>query len=110
MIRSIVISAMVLLVSHHWCFADATQPGEVDDAGKLYLHAAALVFQNWKDSKIECPLSSPDFTSDEHDPYPVAWMQMEKVNFAADSEARQLVHQAGSIEPATWPAWQEDRN
>jgi hypothetical protein len=103
------ISAMVLLVSQHWCLADTTRPGELDDAGKVYLHAAALVLQTWKDGKITCPASS-NLTTDRSSPYPDAWMQMEKADFAANSEARQLVHLAGSIEPGTWPAWQEDPN
>ncbi|MGA2439850.1 MAG: hypothetical protein ABSH08_02740 [Tepidisphaeraceae bacterium] len=77
----------------------ATQPAE--DAAKLYLQAAKLVRDN-DAANIMSP-SASNLEYGEYPPYPAEWQRMEKIDFAANTEARALAHQARSIEHANWP-------
>jgi len=91
--------AGILAIWQQSAAAQTTQPG--DDAAKLYLHAAKLIRIN-DTANIMSPASSNlDYAS--YPPYPAEWQRMEKIDFAANAEARALAHQARSIEQANWP-------
>jgi hypothetical protein len=77
----------------------ATQPAA--DAAMLYLQAAELVRDN-DTANIMSP-SASNLAYADYPPYPAEWQRMEKIDFAANAEARALAHQARSIEHANWP-------
>jgi hypothetical protein len=98
MLRLLLIACILALLQQP-ASAQTTQPA--DDAAKLYLQAAKLIDDNYA-LKIMSPAAS-NLTFAPFPPYPVEWQSMEKVDFAANTEARALAHQARSIDFAYWP-------
>lgn len=79
--------------------AQATQAG--DDAAKVYAQAAKLVRENDAVNIMSPASSNLSFPS--FPPFSAEWLSMEKADFAANTEARALAHQARSIDQANWP-------
>jgi hypothetical protein len=98
MVRKVLIG-IILGLWQQWAAAQAIQPA--DDAAKLYLQAAKLVSDNYT-AQIMSPAAS-NLNYREYPPYPPEWINMEKVDFPANAQARALAHQARSIEQASWP-------
>ncbi len=75
---------------------------QADDAAAIYLHAAKIVADN-TDNDIMCP-SSSNMEYRSYPPYEPKWIEREKAAYAFNVEARNLSHQARSIDDAKWPA------
>jgi hypothetical protein len=82
-------------------FVAAQTIGPADDAAKIYLRAAKLINDSYA-AQIMAP-SASNLNYREYPPYPPEWINMEKVDFAANAQARALAHQARTIEQASWP-------
>jgi hypothetical protein len=79
----------------------ASQPAA--DAAALYARAAKIIHDTFLEKKL-CSPSASDQTFDDFPPYPREWRRMEDADFAANAQARELVHQARSTEVAEWPS------
>jgi hypothetical protein len=85
----------------HWSVVAQTSKPD-DDAAALYANADKVVAASEK-ANIMCPANSwMEFTSF---PYSKEWISTEKADFAANTQARVLAHQARSIDRANWPAY-----
>jgi len=81
--------------------AQATQPG--NDAAKLYLQAAKVLSDD-DTRNIMAPAAS-SLTYPEYPPMSDEWVRMEKQDYEAHGQVRALVHEAGMLKHATWPAF-----
>ncbi|HEY2584880.1 MAG TPA: hypothetical protein VGI81_03830 [Tepidisphaeraceae bacterium] len=77
----------------------ASQPG--DDAWPLYQRAIARVEEGYR-RNIMCPAASP-LAFGAYPPYPAAWQRLETASYAFNAPARELAHEARSLNIAHWP-------
>jgi hypothetical protein len=98
MLRLLWIVAL-LCIPQQSSLAQATKPD--DESAPLYLRAATLV-QSGYAARIVSPAAS-ELIYHEYPPYPTEWYRMEKGAFSANTEARELAHQARSLTTANWP-------
>ncbi len=82
--------------------AEAQADKPAGDAASLYLQAAKIVNDNAAD-QIMSPGNS-NFEYPGYPPYGLEWMRAEKAAFAFNVKARNLAHQARSVDNAKWPA------
>jgi hypothetical protein len=91
--------ALALLASAI-CTAQPTKPS--DDAWPLYAQAAARITEG---NKLGiCSPAASNLEYNDFPPFPPEWHRMMKATWDYNASAREIVHQARSIESARWPA------
>jgi hypothetical protein len=91
----------ILVASTQFAVAQTTNPG--DNAVDMYLQAAKILGDD--DAKnIMSPASSNATFPHFYPPLDDSWVQMEKQDYDLHAQVRQLVHEAGMMQSADWPA------
>lgn len=72
-----------------------------NDAAALYRRAAKILSAD--DARNIMSPSASNLEYPEYPPMPDAWLRMEKQDYDAHAQVRQLVHQAASMTRADWP-------
>jgi hypothetical protein len=82
--------------------ATAPSTQSSDDAFALYQQAAQILSDD-NGKNIFSP-SASDLTYADYPPMPDAWVRMEKQDYDLHAQVRELVHDAGLLPHANWPA------
>lgn len=101
MIVKLMLFGVILGASSQWNFAQTTNPAS--NAADVYLQAAKILRED--DAKnIMSPASSNAVFHHMYPPLDESWVQMEKQDYDLHARVRQLVHEAGMMQSADWPA------
>jgi hypothetical protein len=105
MIRRLLVCG-ILCGWQQWAGGQTTEPG--GDAAEVYLHAAQIIRDD--DAKnIMAPAASNAVFRRYYPPLPDDWVQMEKQDYDLHAQVRELVHEAGTMQRADWPAIDPNR-
>ena len=101
MLMKLLLIGSMFGVSQRWANAQTTEPA--GNAADVYLQAAKILRDD--DAKnIMSPSSSNATFTRYYPPLPDDWVAMEKQDYDLHANVRELVHQAGTMEQANWPA------
>ena len=104
MLRSLLIAGILGLWQQS-AAAQTTQPD--DDAAKLYLRAANALGHD--DARNIMSPAASNLTFRGYPPMSDEWVQMEKQDYEAHGQVREMVRQATSLTHATWPPFDRQK-
>lgn len=99
--RKTLILMFVVAIAASPAWAQTSQP--TDDAAGIYLQAAKLIRDD--DARNIMSPSASNLNYRGYPPMSDQWLQMEKQDYEAHGQVRDMVHQAASMTQAAWPAF-----